>query len=284
MGTSQSKPPAKGGSPLVPSWANQDPPTTAPAAPADGNATLPQQQNPPAQPLPQQTSPAAPPPDLIQPRRHAGFRSSLKRFMASGDGADAQRALGHYARGSAGGGAAGGARVARSARVGGAVISALSNMVAGVTVAPNGFNLASLSGRPIADTVAGIVDAFCPPGIIDEDLLRAAMGEALTEAFNGLDDFDPTAVDDYAVVVATRVFIAELVFNTISAEQGQAAENVPPLQAVARENDLRDLIREVTDATATPIIQAAGSALSQNQVSQMVQKIVTLIFEEMSGW
>jgi hypothetical protein len=281
MGTSQSKPPAKGGSPLVPSWANQDPP---PAAPADGSASSPQQQNLPAQPLPQQNSPAAPPPDLIQPRRHAGFRSSLKRFMASGDKADAQRALGHYARGSAGGGAAGGARVARSARVGGAAISALSSMVSGVTVAPNGFNLASLSGVPVAVAVAAIVDAFCPPGIIDEDLLRAAMGEALTEAFDGLDNFDPVAVDDYAIVVATRVFIAELVFNTISAEQGQAAENTPPLQAVERENELRDMIREVTDVVATPIIQAAGSALSQNRVSQLVQTIVTHIFEEMSEW
>jgi hypothetical protein len=281
MGTSQSKPPAKGGSPLVPSWANQDPP---PAAPADGDALSPQQQNSPAQPLLQQSPPAAPPSDLIQPRRHAGFRSSLKRFMASGDKADAQRALGHYARGSVGGGAAGGARVARSARVGGAAISALSNMVSGVTVAPNGFNLASLSGVPVAVAVAAIVDTFCPPGIIDEDLLRAAMGEALTEAFDGLDNFDPVAVDDYAIVVATRVFIAELVFNTISAEQGQAAENTPPLQAVERENELRDMIREVTDVIATPIIQASGSALSQNKVSQMVQTIVTHIFEEMSEW
>lgn len=271
MGTSQSKPSAKGGSPLVPSWANQDPP------PADGSAPL-------SQPPPQ-TPPGAPPtPDLIQPRRHAGFRSSLKRFMASGDSADARRALGHYARGSAGGGAAGGARVARSARVGGAVISALSNMVSGTNVAQNIFNLATLAGRPVSDAVAAIVDAFCPPGIIDEDLLRAAMGEALTEAFDGLDNFDPSAVDDHAIVVATRVFIAELVFNTISAEQGQAAENVPPLQAVARENQLRDMIREVTDVTATPIIQAAGSALSATQVSQMVQSIVTLVFEEMSGW
>lgn len=204
--------------------------------------------------------------------------------MSSGDRADARRALGHYARGSAGSGAAGGARVARSARVGGAVISALSNMVSGTAVPPSTFNLASLTGRSVADAVAAIVDAFCPPGIIDEDLLRAAMGEALTEALNGLDTFDPASVDDYAVVVATRVFIAELVFNAISAEQGQAAENVPPSQAVARENQLRDLIREVTDVTATPIIQAAGSAIGEAQVSQMVQSIVTLIFEEMSGW
>ena len=204
--------------------------------------------------------------------------------MASGERVDAQRALGHYSRGSAGGGTAGGARIARSARVGGAALSALSNMVAGIPVAPNGFDLSTLAGRPVADAIAAIVDAFCPPGIIDEDLLRSAMGEALTEAFDGLDDFDPAEIDDYAIVVATRVFIAELVFTTVSAEQGQAAENVPPLQAIARENDLRDLIREVTDAIATPLIQAGGAALGPNAVSAMVQNIVTLIFEEMSEW
>ncbi len=204
--------------------------------------------------------------------------------MASGDSADARRALGHYARGSAGGGSAGGARVARSARIGGAVISALSDMVSGTPVVQNRLNLASLAGRPVVDAVAAIVDAFCPPGIIDEDLLRAAIGEALTEAFDGLDNFEPAAVDDYAIVVATRILIAELVFHTISAEQGQAAEDVPPLQAVDRENQLREMVREVTDVAATPAIQAAGSALSETQVSQLVQDIVTRVFEEMSRW
>jgi cell fate (sporulation/competence/biofilm development) regulator YlbF (YheA/YmcA/DUF963 family) len=74
------------------------------------------------------------------------------------------------------------------------------------------------------------------------------------------------------------------VFNTILAEQGQAAENVPPLQAVARENELREFIGEVTDVIATPIIQAAGTALHQNQVSGLIKEIVTRIFEEMSVW
>jgi hypothetical protein len=53
---------------------------------------------------------------------------------------------------------------------------------------------------------------------------------------------------------------------------------------VARENELRALIREVTDVTATPIIQAAGSALSPRQVSGLVRSIVTTIFEEMAKW
>jgi hypothetical protein len=273
VGTSQSKPPAKGGSPLIPTWAEQDP------AVGDGLTSSPVQVQPNQNPVGIQTQP-----DIVQPRRHAGFRGSLKRFMASGDSADARRALGHYSRSSAGGGSAGGARIARAARVGGSAISALSNMVSGTPASADSFDLASLTGMPVSEAVAAIVDAFCPPGIIDEDLLRAAMGEALAEAFDSLDKFDPRAIDDYTIVVATRAFIAELVFNTISADQGQAAENVPPLQAIARENQLRDLIREVTDVTATPMIQSAGSGLNGKQVAQMVQTIVGLIFEEMSEW
>nr|QQZ51129.1 hypothetical protein JKL49_08350 [Phenylobacterium glaciei] len=129
-----------------------------------------------------------------------------------------------------------------------------------------------------------IVDAFCPPGIVDEDNIRAAVGEALTEALEGADLFDPTAINNYTVVVATRAFVAELVFTAVIAEQGQSAENASPQQAIARENDLRSMVREVTDVIATPIIQSAGPALTQDRVAQLVTQIATIVYEEMSGW
>lgn len=269
MGTSQSKPSSKPGSPLVPSWAAEDPPPT-------GGSTQPQalpNQNPPAQPQ-----------ETIPPRRHAAFRRALKQFMRSGDRDDARRALGHYSRGSIGSGSSGSQRIARASSVGGGVISALSNAVSGNTTAPNGFNLANLAGRPINEAVREIVDAFCPPGIIDEDLLRAAIGEALVEALDGLDKFDLTALDDYAVIVATRSFISEIVFSQISADQGQSADSVSPQQAVTRENELRDLIREVTDTKATPILQRAGSSLSPTQVDGLIRSIVDTVWGEMSQW
>lgn len=273
MGTSQSKPSAKGGSPLVPSWANQDPPPAgagpldAPAngadeAPADGDAV----------------------PDVFEPRRLAGMRRALKRYMSSGDSADARRALGHFSRGSAGGGAPGAQRLSRAARVGGSAISALSQAASGQPTAPNGFDLGTLTGLPVAQAVDAIVDAFCPPGIVDEDNIRAAVGEALTEALQGLDEFDPAAINDHTVVVATRAFVAELVFGAVVSEQGQSAENVTPQQAIARENDLRSMVKEVTDVIATPIIQAAGAALTQDRVAQLVTQIATIVYEEMSGW
>lgn len=269
MGTSQSKPAAKGGSPLVPSWANQDPPPVDPAAPD------------PAVP------PAAPPEyqqEVLEPRRLSGMRRALKRFYSTGDRSEARTALGHFSRGSAGGGAAGAKKLARAARVGGGAIAALSQAAGGQTVAPNGFDLATLTGRSVTDAVDVIVDTFCPPGIIDEDAIRVAVGEALTEALSGLDQFDPNAINDHTVVVATRAFIAELVFGAVVAEQGQAAEGTLPQLAVARENDLRALVREVTDSVGTPIIQAAGSALTQDRVTSLVDQIAAIVFKEMSGW
>ncbi len=239
-------------------------------------------QNPPA--ANPQPDAATPPEEVLEPRRLAGVRRSLKQFMTTGDQADARRALGHYSRGSAGGGAAGARRLGRAARAGGGAISALSQAASGQPAPPGGFDLRTLAGRPVAEAVDAIVNAFCPPGIIDEDTIRAAVGEALTEALAGLDQFDPNAINDYTVLVATRSFVAELVFGAVAAEQGQAAENVPPQQAIARENDLRALVREVTDVIATPIIQAAGAALSQPRVTQLVTQITTAVFEEMAGW
>lgn len=267
MGTSQSKPSARGGSPLVPSWANQDP------VPGDGDGGGP--------------GPAAPndgADEVLEPRRSSGMRRSMKRFLTTGDRADARRALGHYSRGSAGGGAPGAHRLGRAARVGGGVLSALSQAVAGQPVAPNGFDLRSLTGGEVGDAINAIVDAFCPPGIVDEDNIRAAVGEALTEALAGLDQFDPAAIDDYTVLIATRSFIAELVFGSVVTEQGQSAENVPPQLAISRENDLRALVREVTDAIATPAIQGAGTNLSQDRVSELVTTITTAVYGEMSEW
>lgn len=271
MGTSQSKPSAKGGSPLVPSWANQDP---SPGGPGPGE--------PPAdEPALAADNPA---PDVFEPRRLSGMRRALKRYMSSGDAADARRALGHFSRGTAGGGAPGAQRLSRAARIGGGAIAAFSGAASGQTTASNGFDLSKLAGLPVAQAVNAIVDTFCPPGIVDEDNIRAAVGEALIEALEGLDQFDPAAINDHTVVIATRAFVAELVFGAVIAEQGQSAENVTPHQAIARENDLRSMVKEVTDVIATPIIQAAGAALTQDRVAQLVIQIAAIVYEEMSGW
>jgi hypothetical protein len=110
------------------------------------------------------------------------------------------------------------------------------------------------------------------------------MAEALAEAFANLDRFDPAAVTDHTVVVAIRCFVAELVFTEVIAEEGQSASHVPPLQAVARENDLRNIIREITDVQATPILQRVNGVMMPRQIAMLVQQISASVYQELATW
>lgn len=260
MGTSQSKPSTPGGSRLVAPWADQDPP-------------------PPDQPQP---APAVP--DVLPDAPLSGVRRALRDYMGSGDPATGRRALGRYAR--AMGGRRAVARHARAARTGGAALSALASIARanGAPVVVDGFDLGTLAGRPLGDAIAEIVDRFCPPGILDEDVIRAAMADALFEALGDERTFDPAAVTDHVVVVATVCFVAELVFASIAAEQGRSADGVPPETAVRRENQLRDLVREVADIVATPIVQRVGGSLAPAALEGIVAEITAAVYGEMSQW
>lgn len=269
MGTSQSKPPVGGGKPLVPSWGDQDPPP--PSDPEAPNEGVPSPNVP----------PAAPSPDRLPPRPLAGMRRALRNYYGSGNRADARRAAARFAQGVGSGGAR---RYARATRSGGAAIAAMARAGSGLEPLPGALDLRGLAGRPIEDAIAEIVDAFCPSGILDEEAARLAVGEALFEAFGGAELFRPEAINDVALLVATRCFVAELVFASIAAEAGKAADGVPPAVAVARENGLRDLVREVTDLVGTPILQNAGALLTPQAVEGVVAQVTDAVLAEMREW
>lgn len=260
MGTSQSKPSTPGGSPLVPSWANQDPP-------------------PPDQPQPAPTLP-----DVLPAAPLAGMRRALREYMSTGDRAAGRNALGRYAR--AMGGTRASARHARAARTGSAALSALASVAQanGAAVVIDGFDLGTLAGRPLEEAIGTIVDQFCPPGILDEDVVRSAIGEALFEALGDQPVFDLNAVTDHVVVVATVCFVAELVFAAVASEQGRSAENVPPATAVQRENALRDLVRAAADEIATPIVQRTGGSLDPAALDGIVTEITSAVYGEIARW
>lgn len=264
MGTSASRPNIRPGKPLVPPWADQDPPP--PGA------------NPPPPPPPSQPT--------FEAGHTTGFRRAMGDFYRTGDSGDARTALGRYARGSSlgGGGGAAGLRVARAARTGGAAFGALSSAIADQAPPAGSLDLRTLAGRPVNEAIDAIVDAFCPPGILDEDAIRLAMNEALAEALDGLDKFDPTALDDFASLVAIRCFVAELVFSEVMAAQGASGTDVSPEQAVARENDIRTVVRDTTDLQATPILQSAQGPLSPVQIEGLVKAVVAAVGREIASW
>lgn len=204
--------------------------------------------------------------------------------MSTGDRSAGRSALGRYAR--AMGGAQAVARHARATRTGGAALSALASVAQanGAAVVVAGFDLGTLAGLPLEEAITTIVDQFCPPGILDEDVVRSAIAEALFEALGEHMLFDLQAVTDHVVVVATVCFVAELVFASVATEQGKSAENVSPATAVQRENALRDLVRAATDEIATPIVQRNGGSLDPAGLDGIVAQITSAVYGEMARW
>lgn len=272
MGTSQSKRDSGPGKPLVAPWAAKDP-----APPGAGDSA-------PAGTPPATTSPVLP--DAVAAaRRFAAFRSALRRFARTGEPSDLRRAVGHWSRTSGGGARVGTARAARAARTGGAALAGFAQAVAGRPPEAGAFDVRSLAGLPVQTAIDRIVDAFCPPGIVDEDLARAAIAEALDVALAGLDTFDPAAIDENAATVATLTYAAELVFLEIAGDGGQALSGAPSqAAAVERERSLRNLIREVADVVGTPILSAAGNNLTADAMAGLVSRLVGAVRAETDTW
>lgn len=283
MGTSKSKPDSPPQRPFIPPWADQDPaqpPPSPDANPASGQPPPDGQAEPPV-PATQQPQPA----DLTPHGRFAGFRRALGRFASSGDRGEARTALGHWARTSKGGSQAGTARVARAARTGGAALAGVARAGAGLAPVAGSLDVRTLAGLSVDVAIDRIVDAFCPPGILDEDVARLAIGEALATALSGIDTFDPAALDANSVLVATLTFVGELVFVQIAGEGGKSLAAAPsPTAAVQREADLRSLVREVTDIIGTPILEAAGNVLTPPAMTSLVSRLVQAVEAEISTW
>jgi hypothetical protein len=285
MGTSRPKPDAPPGSPLIPPWADQDP---APPVP------LPEPL--PDDPVPDPEADPGPPADevvdeddasaveIAEPRRYAGFRTSLRRFRTSGDRNDARTALRHWATRSVGGGTAGARRLARAARTGGAVLAGLGRAGAGQGSEAGALDIRALAGRPIATAIAQIIDAFMPPGILDEVAARISMELALASTLGSADTFDPAALDANAVRIATQAFVTELVFVQVAGDAGPILAAVGPVLAAQREVSIRSLIREVVDVVAGPILTAADTVLSSQRMAALVSQLVRETLSEIASW
>lgn len=285
MGTSQSKPDARPGASLVPAWAAADPAATDDErvqASEDGSNEA-ADHDAPGEGPPKLNSPegvlAAP------PRRYAAFRSALGRFARSGSRDEARNALGHWARTSRGGATSGTQRLSRAIRAGGAALAGIARAAAAAPSFDDALDVRSLAGLPFDVAIGRIVDAFCPPGILDDDLSRLAIAESLAATLGGVDTFDPAALDTNAIQVATLTFAGELVFLSVAGDGGRALAAAPtPALAIQREADVRSLIREVTDVVGTPLFAASGPVLSPASMTALVARLVEAVQQEMSTW
>ncbi len=267
MGTSQSKKDTKPGSSLIPPHANQDP-----------------------EPLEEYTSQKSSDIQneledknekiIIQPGRLRGFRTLLGRYAATGDKNYSKAALGHWARNSGGV-----PRVSRAVNSAAALFSALSNASIGINTPAIDFT--QLQGLPVSDAIDRLIDIFCPTGILDEELARVAIGQALDDALQGLDSFNISLVNEHVINLSILAFISEVVFISIMGDAGKSLSNAPnQLTAIQRENDVHEITKTVTDITGMEQLQRIrhSGAISTEEMNNVISTIYDEVKEEMKTW
>jgi hypothetical protein len=141
-----------------------------------------------------------------------------------------------------------------------------------------------MAGQPVEIAIDAILDAFMPSGILDEVAARLAMEQALAQALGTADIFDPAAMDENAVRVATLAFVAELVFMQVVGDAGPSLSLAWPVEAVRREAAIRSLVREVVNLIGGSVLAAAAAALSGQRMSALISQAVRETLEAIATW
>jgi hypothetical protein len=231
MGTSTSSKGANNRSPLVPPWAD-----------IDGAGPGPQP----------------------EPNRFQSFRTSLGRFVSSGDGDYLRKALRSYARSSTGGSNVGPRRFGAMAQAGAGLFGTLNQLRADLGNAP--VNLRGLAGRPTREVIDALVNALVPENG-DADRIRAALNEALSECLEGVEQFDFSNITDDVLTELMVRYVSFCVFEQIVMDSRDAfAKAHTPAQAEAAEAQLLTLVQTVVDKHMAPLLQGRISAMTQAQI------------------
>ncbi|KAB7738449.1 hypothetical protein F2P47_17090 [Parvibaculum sedimenti] len=275
MGTSSAYGGAGGGTPLIPSWLQDD---GGAGSAGDGDGTPPSS--------PDGTPPAVPPAPAPRPTAPAGAsdrftsaRTNFTRFVSSG-GSDRKslgRAVSQYVSKSAGGSRQAAQRMGSSRGTGAGLVRFLNDASAnGVREALRTLNLESLAGRPIEEVFAGLADYICPEGgSIDEGIARDAFVETIADlAGAGITDID--ALTSGQIQTVFELYATHAIEVRICNDVGMKVVTLPadPRVAESIEAQLRDFIqRAVSDA-----INAAGVNI-QSLTPDAVMGFVTNVYQ-----
>ena len=249
MGTSTSSRGPNSSSPLVPPWAD-----------IDG---------------------AGPGPEP-QPDRFRGFRTSLGRFVSSGNGNYLRKALRGYARTATGGSAVGPRRFGAMAQSGAGLYGVLDQLRNDPESAP--VNLRALAGRPTREAINAIVDALVPENG-DADRIRAALNEALSTCLDGEDDFDFNSITDDVLMDVMVTYVAQCVFEQVVQDSDKAfAKAKTDKQYQDAEQALLELVRVVTEKHMRPLLEGQLQSMTNKQMQAVQLAAIREVWREWEGY
>lgn len=249
MGTSTSSKGANNRSPLVPPWAD-----------VDGMGPGPKP----------------------SPNRFQGFRTSLGRFVATGDGEALRKSLRAYAHTSTGGSASGPRRFGAMAQAGSGLFNALNTLRINPAAAP--FNLGALAGRSTRELIDALVEALVPVNG-DAERIRVALTEALATCLEGVEKFDFATITEETIVELMVAYTALCVFEQIVLDSNEAFNKAESTdRAREAENELWELVQATTDKHMQPLLQNQIGQMSQADMQAAQLAAIREVWSEWEGF
>lgn len=253
MGTSSNNPGSNDRSPLVPPHADAEP----------------------GKPLPK--------PDK---NRFKEFRTSLGKYVKTGDKSYLNKGLSSYAGKATGG--VGHRRFGTAVDTGGALISALSGFQQGKPIEDiEGLNqdkaerFSEAVGKPLDEAIEILADCLAPDGE-DSDTIRDALVHALSESLEGLDEeFDYQTLDEEIYTNTILCYLTEVVFQEVVLESGESFDKAESPEVLhEREDVLRETVKAAIDNHLSEHIQDQISSLSSLQIRNIQLAALKDVFAE----
>lgn len=277
MGTSASSTGPNNKSPLLPPWAEQGDPVEVSTgggggqdvddgqqAPdeADGNEPLQEVDNGKIQELI-----SGPIPNISSQNRLTGARRAFGDYAKSGGGSFSLRgSLKKYSRNSGGG-----SGISRRLASGITAGSGLLGMMQGKSVGVNNktLSISDLNGLSTDQAIDRISEHLTPENG-DADSVRLALDFALAEVLPEEDTFDESMFTDEVVQEAISCYLTDLIFQDVVNGMGKAwfhAEH--PSKHHRMEEELRDLIKVITQSKVEKVTRDSGGSISQNNITKI---------------
>lgn len=253
MGTSSNNPGSNDRSPLVPPHADAEP----------------------GQPLP--------PPEK---QRFREFRTSLGKYVKTGDKSYLDKGLSSYASKATGG--VGHRRFGTAVATGGALISALSSLQQGTPVADiedidqeKAAGFSDAVGKPLDEAVEILADCLAPEGE-ESDKIRDALVHALSESLEGLDEeFDYQMLDEEVYTNTILCYLTELVFQEVVLESGESFDKADsPELLQEREEMLRETVKGAIDVHLSKRVNTDISSLTGTEIRDIQLAALKDVFAE----
>ena len=248
MGTSQSSPGPSGNSPLVPPWADDSPDQILPE-PSD--------------------------------RRYVGYRQALGRAVSNGSRSDLRIAIGHYARKSNGRNETAVRRMGSATQAGTQLFGLL---IGGGETTDSIVDLNSLTGLP-CDTAISIITQALLTDDGDSEKIRSAMNQALAEALEGIETFDPLSITDDIIIHTMINYLSEVIFLQMMMDSNKAFDKAEtPTQAINMENMLNDLVCVTVDLHMANKFPSNIQSISQAQIKDIQRQTIKDVWTEWENY